>query len=203
MQNSMKNVVIILIVIIVVGGGYLLARTIGPAERANEPTAQMPKAGHIGHSDHASLVTDEKSFIAEMIPHHEEAITSSQELLKVTKTPEVRSLAENIIAAQEKEVADMKAWYREWFGEEYAPTGNYKPMMSSIEGKTAEEAEHSYLMEMIVHHEAAVVMAKKILPIAEHEEIKTLGDAIVKTQNQEIETMESLLGEKKEHEGHH
>lgn len=198
----MKIIGIIIIVLILIGGGYTLARTVGPAEKTENTTAQMPHSDHMGHNDHASLVKDEKSFIEEMIPHHEEAITSSQELLKVAENPEVRTLAQNIIAAQQKEVTEMKTWYKEWFGEEYQPTGNYKPMMSSIQGKSSEASEQTYLKEMIVHHEAAVEMAEAVLPIAQRSEIKSLGTAIIKTQNEEIQVMKGLAHEETEHHNH-
>lgn len=198
----MKTIGIIIIVLVLVGGGYVLARTVGPAEKTENTSAQMPQSGHMGHDDHAALVTDEKSFIEEMIPHHEEAITSSQELLTVAKTPEVRSLAENIITAQEKEVADMKGWYRDWFGKEYQPTGNYKPMMQSLKGKSVEAAEQTYLMDMMMHHRAAIEMAEVVLPIAEHEEVKTLGNAIIRTQNDEITQIQKLVHDEMPHNMH-
>jgi uncharacterized protein (DUF305 family) len=201
MGNNMKIIGIIVIVVVLIGGGYMLARTVGTADQTQNITTQMPSAMHGGHDSHTSLVKDERSFIEEMIPHHEEAITSSQELLQVAQTPEIRTLAENIIAAQEKEVADMKSWYKEWFGEEYKPTGNYKPMMSSIEGKTPEEAEQAYLMGMIMHHQAAVDMAEAVQPLAEHDEIKTLADAIIKTQNEEIQLMRGWVHEEMPHHG--
>lgn len=191
----MKKVVGVVVICLLIGA-YSWIRVNGSNEKND---MQMRMMNHSQHENHASLVKDDKSFIQEMIPHHEEAITSSQELLKVAKTPEVRNLAENIITTQKKEVADMKSWYKEWFKEEYKPTGNYKPMMSSLKGKSSQEAEHSYLMDMIMHHQAAVVMAKKILPIAQHEEIKTLGNSIIVTQNKEIRTMQSLMRGNHEH----
>lgn len=189
----MKLIGTIIIVVFLLGGGYLLAKTIGPAEKANTTATQMPKMDHMGHGNHASFVKDEKTFIQEMIPHHEEAISSSEELLQIATTSEVRTLAGNIINAQKKEVADMKNWYKKWYGEEYQPTGNYKPMMSSLEGKSSEEAEQTFLMEMIMHHQAAIEMAEVIAPKAENEEIKNLSKAITTTQNEEITLMRKFI----------
>jgi uncharacterized protein (DUF305 family) len=198
-----KQIVILLIVIAVLVGGYFYARTVGPAENHSAAISQTSEMNHENHSDHAALVTDDKSFIEEMIPHHEEAITSSESLLKVAKSSEVRTLAQDIIDAQKKEVADMKSWYNEWYGREYKPTGNYNLMMSPVDEKNIDASEQKYLKEMIVHHEAATVMAEKALPISKQDTIKDLANNILTSQKNEIETMRSLLNNKDEDHSMH
>ena len=49
-------------------------------------------------------------FAKGMIPHHQSAVDMAKELLKTGKDPEMKKLAEDIIAGQEKEIKVLNDW---------------------------------------------------------------------------------------------
>ena len=56
----------------------------------------------------------DKAFIASMIAHHEGAVEMAKLSAKNAKHQEIKTLSENIISAQEKEITEMKQWQMDW-----------------------------------------------------------------------------------------
>ncbi|OYV44011.1 MAG: hypothetical protein B7Z75_05975 [Acidocella sp. 20-57-95] len=52
----------------------------------------------------------DQDFVAMMIPHHQGAVDMAKTELKYGKDPELLALSREIIAAQDKEIAQMKRW---------------------------------------------------------------------------------------------
>lgn len=57
----------------------------------------------------------DQAFLQEMTIHHEGAVVMARQVLANSKRPELRKLAQDIIAAQTKEIEMMREWEKSWF----------------------------------------------------------------------------------------
>ena len=143
-------------------------------------------------------------FIDTMTHHHQGAVKMAETALKKTQNAELKTFAQKIIDDQKKEIAQMKDWREKWYAGKPAAMNMEMPgmsdgmkMMAGDEMKkfeaaaTGKEFDLMFLDMMTPHHEGAVVMAKEALTKAEHPEIKTLSNQIIKAQEEEIKKMQA------------
>lgn len=140
-------------------------------------------------------------FIDTMTQHHEGAIRMSQMALEKSNNDELKKFAQKIIDDQQKEIAQMKEWREKWFAGKPPAKNMEMPGMSAsmkmmagdgmkkTEAATGKEFDVQFLEMMTQHHAGAVEMAKEALAKAEHAEIKTLANNIIKAQEAEIKKM--------------
>ena len=69
-----------------------------------------------GELDDKTRNTLDRAFVENMIVHHEGAIEMAKKVVDQTKRPEVKALAEEIIATQGAEVETMNGWLKKWYG---------------------------------------------------------------------------------------
>jgi len=181
---------------LIVAGALVLGASVGYIIN-NHNTREMERLlleASIPMDREVKLVESEREFLEGMIPHHEEAVATAKEVLERSgSTEEVRQLATDIIAAQEKEIADMKQWYQDWYGEQYVSTGNYLPMMRDLGSLNGKVLDIVFMEDMIRHHRGAIIMAGSVQDHLKNIEINDLTIAIKRTQIEEIRLMEELL----------
>ncbi|HRJ06216.1 MAG TPA: DUF305 domain-containing protein [Candidatus Saccharibacteria bacterium] len=144
--------------------------------------------------------TYDRTFIANMIAHHQGAVDMARLALTNAKHQELKDMANNIISAQENEISEMTSWQKEW-GYPSTSADNMMDhssmgmmdemagMSASLEGKTGDEFDKAFLEQMIMHHQSAINMATPGEKNAKHQEVKDLTLAIVTAQTKEIEQM--------------
>ncbi len=144
-------------------------------------------------------------FIDAMTPHHEGATMMAKEALQKSKRPEIKKLANEIIKAQNKEIAQLKQWRYSWY-----PKAGSKPvaydaqqkktvdmsseqmqgmMMNMDLGEKDNEFDLRFINAMIPHHESAVIMAKDAVSKSKRPQIKKLAQDIISSQQAEISQM--------------
>jgi uncharacterized protein (DUF305 family) len=151
---------------------------------------------HDGHNM-GDMMTgiSERAFLEHMIPHHQEAVDTAKQVVARGENTEVKALAASIITAQEKEIADMKSWYKNWYGAEYKNDNTYKPMMRDLSKLSGNALDKAFVEDMIQHHMGALMTNQQVVPNIEHNEIKDLATAIAETQSSEIVTMRILMSQ--------
>ena len=147
----------------------------------------------------------DRHFIEQMIPHHEGAVAMAELALQKSNRPEIKSLATAIIEGQSKEIKDMKAWYRDWFGDDVpkVSTGMMDNGMMSQSGRhmggkeemanleNAPDFDKAFLEAMISHHQLAIMMAQMLEAGTNRPEMLQLAKNITISQSKEIEDMQS------------
>ena len=140
-------------------------------------------------------------FLDTMTHHHQGAIDMAETAVKKTQNQELKAFAQKIIADQTREIAQMKDWReKRYAGKPMAMNMEMPGMgdgmkmmmgegMKKFEAATGKEFDLMFLDMMTPHHAGASVMAKEALTKAEHPEIKTLANQIIKAQEAEIKQM--------------
>ncbi len=140
-----------------------------------------------------SMRISEPTWLAEMIPHHEEAVRAAEELARSSR-PEMRELGAAIVSSQTAQIAQMRAWLDRWYPDEPEVTA-YRPMMRDLSGLEGDALDRAFLDDMIGHHMMAVMMSQHLLGsrASTHEEVADLARQISAEQRAEIRQMRSWL----------
>ena len=149
----------------------------------------------------ASFNAADVAFAQMMIPHHEQAVEMSEDILaKDGVDQRVVDLATQIKAAQDPEIKQLKTWLTSWGADEgmsgmdHGTTGMMSDDdMMALRDASGAEADKLFLEQMTLHHEGAIAMAQTELDTGENADATAMAQAIVTSQTAEIQVMKDLL----------
>ncbi len=160
-----------------------------------------------GAATNAAMPFDQQ-FVDMMAPHHMGAVAMAQIALTRAEHPELKTLANSIIASQNSEIGQMKQWRMAWYGSDQTPPMDQMGMlpgmdMNMMNGmtmshdiqnlQTAMPFDKAFLMAMIPHHQSAIAGAKLEQEQGMHPERTQLAGTIIADQQKEIDQMQSWL----------
>ncbi|XYH94671.1 DUF305 domain-containing protein [Sorangium sp. So ce1128] len=182
----------------------LLAGVSALAYACGDSSSDAPAMGG-GETDAASF---DRQFIDMMTPHHEGAVMMAMTAQERAEHEELKAMADEIVAAQNHEISQLKSWREQWYGSAETPPVDEMPMLPGMEHdsmmdmvqaneelKTAEPFDLAFIDAMIPHHEMAIDAAEMAQQEAEHAEIRTLADGIIEAQQREIDQMKAWRAE--------
>ena len=180
------------------------------APAAVEPAPTTPLSGMGWGRGAMGQRSADARFIVMMIPHHQGAIAMAELAASRSRRPEIKALAQRIITSQSREIAQMRQWYRQWYGGDVpnwtraglGPAagmgmGGGMGMGMGLPGmatslavlKSAPDFDRAFIEQMIPHHRMGVMMASHAEWNTQHPQLRALEEAMVQVQSEEIEQM--------------
>lgn len=112
-----------------------VATALTPAAGMSQ-TGMMTGTPSMGGGSAGPMGQFDLMFIDMMIPHHTSAVAMAEVALPRAEHPELRALAEAIIASQSAEIEQMQAWREQWFpGAPAMPMEQMGGMMGGMMGE--------------------------------------------------------------------
>ncbi|MET8158624.1 DUF305 domain-containing protein [Sphaerisporangium sp. NPDC005289] len=176
-----------------------------------------------GRSAPPGDASPEAGFARDMAVHHAQAVEMSFTVRDETADSAIRGLSYDIITTQTAQRGIFMGWLQQWgldqagsrpvmawmaghggHGGSAAPVAAaggaaMMPGMATpeelkrLKAAKGKDAEVLFLQLMIRHHQGGVDMAKAVLKLTTRDEVRTMAQSIVDTQNGEIGYMTELL----------
>jgi uncharacterized protein (DUF305 family) len=171
---------------------------------SSQPAASSSKSG-------ATVDGVDVMFAQMMIMHHQQAVEMATLAETRASTPQVKTLAAQIKAAQTPEITTMTTWLTAW-GETPMPSGSHDmggmpgmdhsmpgmmsdADMAKLKAASGKSFDKQFLQMMTAHHKGAIEMARTELTNGANPDANALAARITQTQQAEIDTMQKTLAQ--------
>lgn len=147
-------------------------------------------------------------FAKMMIPHHQGAVDMAEKYLPKGADDKIRSMAENIINTQNKEISELRTLI-----DQHKPSDNknasasghgakgHNELMEAMNNmmekmrtiKLTANRDKDFALMMIPHHQSAIEMAENEISHGKNVQIKQFAQKVIDDQTREIKAFEQWL----------
>lgn len=127
-------------------------------------------------------------YVNAMIAHHRGAMLLAEQLEKNTTRPEMKALAQNILADEPKAIAELYAWKKDW----YKDTKSVRDPIVANLGPAGETFDLRFLNAIIAHHEVGIDMTTEARLKSSRAEILDNANAVEAFLSNGLETLKGL-----------
>lgn len=140
----------------------------------------------------------DKTFVAQMVPHHEIGIDMIESAVLRSDDVRLRKLVFQMQSYHEHELHQLSSRLEQW----KVPPAKIFPglidltRLAKIDQLSGSAYDIAWLNAMIEHHEGAVVIGKKEIELGQTPSLIDVAKKVVTTQQAEIIEMQRILSEK-------
>src|SRR5574343_825391 len=127
-------------------------------------------------------------YVNAMISHHRGAMLLAEQLAKNTIRPEMKALAQNILADEPKAIDELYSWKKDWYGDTKSVRDPIVPNL----GPAGETFDLRFLNAIIAHHEAGIVMTKETRLKSSRAQVLDNANAVEAFLSNGLETIKGL-----------
>ncbi|MFI7521137.1 DUF305 domain-containing protein [Micromonospora globbae] len=168
--------------------------------RPGEP-AESRRANEMTPAPRASYNNADIRFVTMMIPHHEQALVMARLVGERSGNPQLKIIADRILAAQEPEIRTLETWLTDR-GLDRTSGGNHQHAMRGMQSAEAldrltaargADFDRMFVSMMTDHHQGAIDMAGEVLALGVDGIVNELASGVVVEQGAEINRMRQVL----------
>lgn len=130
-------------------------------------------------------------YINQMAAHHRGAMLLAEQIKDKTTRPEMKALADDILAGEPKAIDELYGWKREW----YRDTRKVKDPVVAKLGPADEKVDLRFLNALIAHHEEGIKMTKEIRIKSSRAEVLNNADAVGLFLTNSLKTLKTMRKE--------
>jgi uncharacterized protein (DUF305 family) len=178
-------------------------------------TMGTPAAGE--HDMAGANIEFDQLYIDMMIPHHQSIIALAQAAQDRLTDERLQTIADNIVSAQQAEIAELQGYREEWYSSPEAMPmdedmmgmmemmpgmGDMQSMAAMMDAEAlvaafcaSEDPDVAFIDLTIPHHQMAIMASQAALDQASHEEIQRVAERVIEAQQREIDELTEIGAE--------